>query len=304
MRKTLLLLSAIIFFALELPAQAVRIQVCSRTTAVSPTNDGNGKDQRWKSAFILDSIRVEEFSPAKTVFARIGVDGQQEWNDGIWVSGCPSTNNSNCNNCSTCKTPKINGQNKGRLYGEMIDNVRVRSENNNLIIEATSEKEVCYETEPIDVHQAGGKSLILKIGYQGTEVDGFRTRNVVVNYVLNDGIVRNFKNEWGNFFQPSLAQIRTVFLPVSNNDLSEIVKADISPNPVYNNLQLEMNSSESMEADVTITDITGRKIHTALINITRGTQEWNYNTTGLDSGIYLLKLVSGEKQLSRRFVKK
>ena len=120
MKKTLLLLLLTSFSAEMAFAQAIKVQACTRTTDVSPVKDGQGNDQRHKSAFRLDSIRIEEFSPQKTVYARIGVDGQNEWNDGVWVDECQNNmSTSNCNACNVCRNPTIGGQNAGSFIGEM-----------------------------------------------------------------------------------------------------------------------------------------------------------------------------------------
>ena len=181
----------------------------------------------------------------------------------MWASGCQSNNAINsCNGCNTCNEPTINGgQLGGRIIGDIENNVRVYSKNNKMIIEATNEKDVCYETPWINAHEAEGQFLIVDVGYQGTTTDhDTRTMNINLNYILlDDGVVRNFMNKWSNFETRQTQSARTVLL-TSAEDLSDIIDINVSPNPAKDVLRIYLGSSKSMLLSLEILDLSGKSI--------------------------------------------
>ena len=102
-KNLLFILLALGLFS-QVDAQAIKVQACARTTDVNPVKDNNGNDRRHLSAFRLDSITIKEFGTANpVVFARIGVDGQMEWNSGVWVNVCSGYSGTDCNGCTNVK---------------------------------------------------------------------------------------------------------------------------------------------------------------------------------------------------------
>ena len=129
--------------------------------------------------------------------------------------------------------------------------------------------------------------------------------NIKINYLLsNDNVVRNFKNAWSGFLDPSVAQIRTIFLPVSTQDLRQHVETTIAPNPVDDQLNLTINSKESMEVGVSITELSGRNIINQTYNLFQGEQNQKIDVSSLAQGQYILTITGEKGQLSEQFIKK
>ena len=287
-------------------AQSIKIRACARTTDVDPVKDNQGNDRRHLSAFKLDYIHIEEFSPAKTVYAQIGVDGQTEWEDDVWVDGCQNNQAfDSCDGCNTCKSPRFkNGDLAGSISGDIENNVRVRTEDNDLFIEATNVKDVCYETEWIDVWQAGRKALLLRIGYQGTTTnDDTRTQNIKLDYVIStDGQYRNFINDWSNFEQGKEAEIVTIFLSAID-DLAQEVNMNISPNPVEDRLIMSLHTSYSRKVKMTISDLIGKPVITKDVSIESGESTRTIDVSQLPAGTYFLSLSDKNMKVVKRFLK-
>lgn len=308
-KNLLFILLALGLFS-QVDAQAIKVQACARTTDVNPVKDNNGNDRRHLSAFRLDSITIKEFGTANpVVFARIGVDGQMEWNSGVWVNGCTGYSGTNCNGCNKCEAPTFtDGMPGGRVFGDIENNVRVKTENNDLIIEATNEKDVCYETPWINAPQARGKFAYIEVGYNGTTTDNdTRTMNIKLNYILlqDDGTVHNFMNKWSNFEQAQVQRIRTISTLTSANDLENAVSLTLAPNPVENVLRLDFSSEETLDLDMEIISTAGSSIVRKRSQIQSGQDSLTLNVADLTTGTYFLVLTDhNNRQLTQQFVKK
>lgn len=305
-----LLLTALSFMTMGiLNAQNVKVKVCTRTTDVQPLTDQSGNDRRPLTAFYIDSIRIFEFSPKQTLFARYGADeGKQIWNDKTIVDGCQNNSSkTNCSSCSTCVLPTIKNGSEvaGTITGEMVDNVRVRAKNNDIIIEATNSKDVCYETPWVWAAGAGGKALHIKVGYHGTTTDqNTRTMNVQMSYILSsDNIERQFLNIWSGFETPTVQEIRTNFLPTSIHNLSEDVNVTILPNPVQDVLRMSLDANITGEAIVTVSDLQGRTWISEEMLLTGSKQQHEIYTNELSPGQYQMTISLGQRILSRSFTK-
>jgi len=80
---------------------------------------------------------------------------------------------------------------------------------------------------------------------------------------------------------------------------------NIYPNPVYDdNLNIDIISVSNMNnVNIIIYDISGRLVNSRLINLTAGINKINMDTSGLTSGVYIIKVSSGENRVSSKFVK-
>lgn len=85
------------------------------------------------------------------------------------------------------------------------------------------------------------------------------------------------------------------------NDLSGL---SIYPNPVGNNNSLHIGFTSSFEkATIQIIDLTGRVITSFDMTSDDGIFETNFDTNNLLSGIYVLRLVAGDKSITKQIVK-
>ena len=66
------------------------------------------------------------------------------------------------------------------------------------------------------------------------------------------------------------------------------------PNPSKGNVNLTLFSKVDTEAEVTLTDITGKVIYRGTADLTTGKNELEYNFARMRRGIYLLKVASKE----------
>ncbi len=88
-----------------------------------------------------------------------------------------------------------------------------------------------------------------------------------------------------------------------NSDSTEIVSTqetvfNISPNPGVNELNIRL--AQETEATVEIYNLLGRKIYTGKLT----TMHNAIDITSWKSGIYLVKVITDKKSITKRFVKK
>jgi len=289
---------------LQVQSQHVKLRFCVKNDGVVPALDNQGKDQRHKGAVKIDSIVVETFGVfPRQVLHRIGVDNKSEFDDGLWVDGCSGENNS-CNNCGSCGNPTVNGDDGGALTGTFEDNVRVRSANNNLYIESTHLKEVCYTTAPLDIWRAGGKFIKITVDYAGSQEDGFSTKHLNIGYILEDNVYHSFIIKNSNFIGEFSDQVvsREV-IRVSTNDLDELVHLEINPNPVADAMYFQLQSKEAMKLKLSISDHLGRILKMKDLSIEQGNNTDEWDVANLPSGNYVLIVDNGDRRMTKQFVK-
>jgi hypothetical protein len=73
---------------------------------------------------------------------------------------------------------------------------------------------------------------------------------------------------------------------------------NISPNPGVNELNIRF--SEKINATVEVYNLLGRKIHTGKLTAIHN----SIDITSWKSGIYLVKVITDKKSITKRFVKK
>jgi hypothetical protein len=77
----------------------------------------------------------------------------------------------------------------------------------------------------------------------------------------------------------------------------------ISPNPVKDNMQVQIFSATSSPADITIYDETGRRINTIHLSVQPGINVINLNTlSDKPKGIYQITIFMGAKFFSKKIV--
>lgn len=96
----------------------------------------------------------------------------------------------------------------------------------------------------------------------------------------------------------------TTGLSTSVAQLEEVNSFDIIPNLVNNQDQilLNINSTQSLSIDVQIVDISGRLINNTRSNLINGENNIDLSVSGLNNGVYFVKLQSESGIITKRFI--
>lgn len=91
---------------------------------------------------------------------------------------------------------------------------------------------------------------------------------------------------------------------VSVNENENVSEIQIYPNPVSENCHIRLSLSRNENISITIVDVTGKKVSTITENqeFTAGGHHLMWNTNGLASGVYLLKIESDSVLRMRKVV--
>lgn len=87
----------------------------------------------------------------------------------------------------------------------------------------------------------------------------------------------------------------------AENKLTEV---NLYPNPVKNNMFIEFNSNENVNAEITISNMMGQNVYTKNISVNNGSNKIYISTKELKNGIYFININSNNGALiSSKFVK-
>lgn len=89
----------------------------------------------------------------------------------------------------------------------------------------------------------------------------------------------------------------------SNKEIEATTSLLISPNPVQNSINLEIETKEAAIYQVEILDFSGRVLEAKVLNLEAGKQQVQYDAQSLESGFYILRLSSENGQLSQSLLK-
>jgi len=93
-------------------------------------------------------------------------------------------------------------------------------------------------------------------------------------------------------------------LNTNTNRPIENLELVIAPNPVEEVLNIQTNSPNSGDYNLTITDLLGRTMHQEVFNLPQGKSNYPLYLTDLNTGIYTLHLSGNGKMLTRQIVKR
>jgi hypothetical protein len=142
--------------------------------------------------------------------------------------------------------------------------------------------------------------------YQAFIVTG--TSKTLTNLVSNKLYYWRVKpfNEYYTCAPPKAASFRTNVSGVSGtNDIKIVQDWRIQPNPTHSNgnTQIFVNAERAFEANVIVTDASGKQIFADLSrSFVAGENTYNLNTNSLSNGIYFVSLISGEARMTQRLV--
>jgi len=92
-------------------------------------------------------------------------------------------------------------------------------------------------------------------------------------------------------------------LPTGINERASLEATKLWPNPVVEQFNLTLNSSRSGNLTLSIVDLNGREVRTSNVSIMAGTNQLPMDVSGLESGMYVLRLNNGSNSAAMRFVK-
>jgi len=113
------------------------------------------------------------------------------------------------------------------------------------------------------------------------------------------------------FMHTSLDAAGTVQNIVYSQDLLSIIGVEeqnqsmsisVYPNPVTENLMIQLNSSVSISASIVVKDILGKTIVGENVQLSKGTNAVSFDLSSLIAGVYLVKIDSGTSQITKKIV--
>ncbi len=87
-------------------------------------------------------------------------------------------------------------------------------------------------------------------------------------------------------------------VPVAVEDLSKKLEFSLNPNPVKDELNLELETLESFDGQISILDATAKELYNQPYSFITGNGQAKINTTKLPEGIYILKIADKEGRSS------
>ncbi len=92
---------------------------------------------------------------------------------------------------------------------------------------------------------------------------------------------------------------------VSNENLVSFASdVLLSPNPTTDFVNLSMSISETIEANVLVTDVLGRTVQTRAIQLNQGREVVRVDLDGLSAGMYMISLQANGETLTKKVLKK
>ena len=96
----------------------------------------------------------------------------------------------------------------------------------------------------------------------------------------------------------------TSFDMVAVNNDNAISDIAVVPNPIIGNATLFFGAGAKGACDITIYDLSGRKLYSEQVNAQKGRNRVELKTVGFPSGMYLAVIANDRSQQNIRFVKK
>ena len=92
-------------------------------------------------------------------------------------------------------------------------------------------------------------------------------------------------------------------LPTGINEQPTLAADNLWPNPAQDQVQLLLNSSRGGTLDLSIVDMHGRQVMRSQVGIHAGRNQLPLDVAGLGKGMYIIRLMNGDRTAAIRFVK-
>jgi PKD repeat protein len=99
---------------------------------------------------------------------------------------------------------------------------------------------------------------------------------------------------------PAIISYTTAVALLGDNDDIAIT---LYPNPANDVINLLVNSKEDVDGNVSILDISGKKVYTETVTFNAGEQQVTLPVNNLPAGVYLVKMTSDSAQKTMKFIK-
>jgi len=97
--------------------------------------------------------------------------------------------------------------------------------------------------------------------------------------------------------------IDTISIATNTNTIAAIEALQISPNPVTDLLQIQLNLGASTEVNISVMNMTGQLIKQHQENLTNGEHRIFLPTNDLTNGMYILYIQTENGSQTKRFMK-
>ena len=84
-------------------------------------------------------------------------------------------------------------------------------------------------------------------------------------------------------------------LSITENSANVLNNVSVYPNPAKDNINLNFVNENSENVSYQIVNVIGQNVRQQTIPTTKGETTYNVNLTGIDSGVYFIKLTVGNK---------
>ncbi len=153
------------------------------------------------------------------------------------------------------------------------------------------------EAFPTHVYPASGPYTLCLTVTDGAGCDDTYCEDIEVD---QDGIL----GMGTGFDVRSVLTIRVIQeLPTGIDEGAALEATKLWPNPVAEQFDLTLNSSRSGNITLTIVDLNGREVRTTNVSVLAGNNQLPMDVSGLEAGMYVLRLTNGNNSAAMRFVK-
>jgi hypothetical protein len=176
-------------------------------------------------------------------------------------------------------------------------------QNASVLLSWTTAMEVNNDFFTLEKSQDGSSFSFL------TQVDGAGNSSRPINYKFSDNQLSEgilYYRLKQTDFDGKSTYSNTVSVNLGNiYNVSDITFNSVFPNPIQNEFTVQYTSSKEQSVDIKVTDITGKTIVSEKLLCSAGSNSYKYSgTDDLPTGIYIIKLSTPTKSVTKRVVKK
>ncbi len=115
----------------------------------------------------------------------------------------------------------------------------------------------------------------------------------------------NLPSNGYNYYRIKMVDLdgRFKYSPVRNLQNLGINEISSYPNPVRDNMRVNINAEKNGMANVIIADFSGKAIYSKMVSIAEGENNFNISTTGFTAGNYVIKIQMSENVVVKKFIK-